>query len=101
MKMFHQFVNQRFVNIVLHMEFHSEISAELAFEAIIVCLAEHNLTSLFSFHIFSIWQLSLSEGCRLPVRMNGTDDWPLAEIISIRDLQGRLMFYVHYVDCKF
>lgn len=46
-------------------------------------------------------QLSLSEGCRLPVRMNGTDDWPLAEIISIRDnLNGRLSFYVHYVDCK-
>lgn len=46
-------------------------------------------------------QLSLSEGCRLPVRMNGTEDWPLAEIISIRDVQGSLMFYVHYVDCKF
>lgn len=48
-----------------------------------------------------IFQLSLSEGCRLPVRMNGTEDWPLAEIISIRDVQGSLMFYVHYVDCKF
>lgn len=47
------------------------------------------------------FQLSLSEGCRLPVRMNGTEDWPLAEIISIRDVQGSLMFYVHYVDCKF
>lgn len=32
--------------------------------------------------------------------MNGTDDWPLAEIISIRDMQGQLIFYVHYVDCK-
>ncbi|XP_055299366.1 histone acetyltransferase Tip60 isoform X1 [Sitodiplosis mosellana] len=42
--------------------------------------------------------LSLSEGCRLPVRMNGTDDWPLAEIISIREMQGQLVFYVHYVD---
>lgn len=46
------------------------------------------------------FQLSLSEGCRLPVRMNGTDDWPLAEIISIRETQGHLVFYVHYVDCE-
>lgn len=45
-------------------------------------------------------QSSLTEGCRLPVRMHGTEDWPLAEIISIRDVQGKLMFYVHYVDCK-
>lgn len=50
---------------------------------------------------YFLLQLSLSEGCRLPVRMNGTEDWPLAEIISIRDVQGSLMFYVHYVDCKY
>ena len=49
---------------------------------------------------FVLLQHSLSEGCRLPVRMNGTDDWPLAEIISIRELQGQTVFYVHYVDCK-
>lgn len=30
--------------------------------------------------------------------MYGTDDWPLAEIISIRDVNGKPMFYVHYVD---
>lgn len=30
--------------------------------------------------------------------MYGTDDWPLAEIISIRDVNGLTMFYVHYVD---
>lgn len=47
-------------------------------------------------------QSSLSEGCRLPVRMQGTDDWPLAEIISIRDVQlGKNMYYVHYVDCEY
>lgn len=46
-------------------------------------------------------QSALMEGCRLPVRMSGTDDWPLAEIISIRDLSGKPMFYVHYVDCKY
>lgn len=50
-------------------------------------------------HIFYGYiQSSLSEGCRLPVRMYGTDDWPLAEIISIRDVNGNPMFYVHYVD---
>lgn len=41
-------------------------------------------------------QASLVEGCRLPVRMRGGQDWPLAEIISIKD-KG---FYVHYVDCE-
>lgn len=41
---------------------------------------------------------SLVEGCRLPVRMNGTEDWPLAEIVSIKDIQGNRYYYVHYVD---
>ncbi|XP_028027424.1 histone acetyltransferase Tip60 isoform X3 [Bombyx mandarina] len=41
---------------------------------------------------------SLVEGCRLPVRMQGGDDWPLAEIISIKEVQGQRGFYVHYVD---
>ncbi|XP_022914573.1 histone acetyltransferase Tip60 isoform X2 [Onthophagus taurus] len=41
---------------------------------------------------------SLIEGCRLPVHMKGTDDWPLAEIISIKDNQGKRQYYVHYVD---
>lgn len=59
-------------------------------------LTSHTECVYVCFH----FQLSLSEGCRLPVRMNGTEDWPLAEIISIRDVQGSLMFYVHYVDCK-
>lgn len=41
---------------------------------------------------------SLTEGCRLPVQMNGTEDWPLAEIISIKEHNGEKMYYVHYVD---
>ncbi|XP_008192200.1 histone acetyltransferase Tip60 [Tribolium castaneum] len=41
---------------------------------------------------------SLVEGCRLPVHMTGTSDWPLAEIISIKDVQGSKLYYVHYVD---
>ncbi|GJQ65470.1 Tip60 [Trypoxylus dichotomus] len=41
---------------------------------------------------------SLVEGCRLPVHMKGTDDWPLAEIISIKDSIGNKQYYVHYVD---
>ncbi|XP_026292645.1 histone acetyltransferase Tip60 isoform X1 [Frankliniella occidentalis] len=41
----------------------------------------------------------LVEGCRLPVRMGGTQDWPLAEIVSIRgSTASDLSFYVHYVD---
>lgn len=42
------------------------------------------------------------EGCRLSVKMSGTDDdWPLAEIISIKELPDTTYYYVHYVDCKF
>ncbi|XP_041981116.1 histone acetyltransferase Tip60 isoform X2 [Aricia agestis] len=41
---------------------------------------------------------SLVEGCRLPVRMQGGDDWPLAEIISIKESRGHRGYYVHYVD---
>ncbi|CAH0727079.1 unnamed protein product, partial [Brenthis ino] len=41
---------------------------------------------------------SLVEGCRLPVRMQGGDDWPLAEIISIKEVRGEREYYVHYVD---
>ncbi|KAF7266808.1 histone acetyltransferase Tip60 isoform X2 [Rhynchophorus ferrugineus] len=41
---------------------------------------------------------SLVEGCRLPVHMKGTSDWPLAEIVSIKDLDGLKVYYVHYVD---
>lgn len=55
-----------------------------------------NLTS----YLFSLFQSSLIEGCRLPVRMQGGSDWPLAEIISIKDIRGQRVYYVHYVDCK-
>ncbi|EDW62792.2 uncharacterized protein Dvir_GJ16425 [Drosophila virilis] len=41
---------------------------------------------------------ALTEGCRLSVRMHKTDDWPLAEIVSIKEQDGRRQFYVHYVD---
>ncbi|XP_049875095.1 histone acetyltransferase Tip60 isoform X6 [Pectinophora gossypiella] len=41
---------------------------------------------------------ALVEGCRLPVRMQGGDDWPLAEIISIKENRGQRGYYVHYVD---
>lgn len=33
--------------------------------------------------------------------MSGTNDWPLAEIISIKELpESATWYYVHYVDCK-
>ncbi|KAI4499853.1 hypothetical protein M0802_005109 [Mischocyttarus mexicanus] len=41
---------------------------------------------------------SLVEGCRLSVKMHGTDDWPLAEIISLKEVHGVKCYYVHYVD---
>ncbi|XP_072025620.1 histone acetyltransferase KAT5-like isoform X2 [Amphiura filiformis] len=39
------------------------------------------------------------EGCRLPVNMAGTDEWPLAEILSRKDVdRAAPEFYVHYID---
>ncbi|XP_018900802.1 histone acetyltransferase Tip60 isoform X2 [Bemisia tabaci] len=41
---------------------------------------------------------SIVEGCKLPVRMRTSDDWPLAEIISVKEVRGVRYFYVHFVD---
>uniref|UniRef100_A0A6I8RYA8 Histone acetyltransferase KAT5 n=1 Tax=Xenopus tropicalis TaxID=8364 RepID=A0A6I8RYA8_XENTR len=41
------------------------------------------------------------EGCRLPVLRKNQDnevEWPLAEILSIKELTGKKLFYVHYID---
>ncbi|XP_066513727.1 histone acetyltransferase KAT5b isoform X2 [Hoplias malabaricus] len=41
------------------------------------------------------------EGCRLPVlrkNQENEDEWPLAEILSVKDTPGRKLFYVHYID---
>ena len=32
---------------------------------------------------------AVTEGCKLPVRMKNTEDWPKAEVISIRQIKGR------------
>jgi len=41
---------------------------------------------------------AVTEGCRLPVRMKNSEEWPKAEVISIRQTKGVLQYYVHYVD---
>lgn len=41
---------------------------------------------------------AVTEGCKLPVRMKNTEDWPKAEVISIRQIKGVYQYYVHYVD---
>ena len=45
---------------------------------------------------------AVTEGCRLPVKMrNSADEWPKAEVISIRSVEGgsgQRQYYVHYVD---
>ena len=49
---------------------------------------------------------AVTEGCRLPVKMrtSSTDEWPKAEVISIRNTEnevtgvGERQYYVHYVD---
>uniref|UniRef100_A0A8D8YWB1 histone acetyltransferase n=3 Tax=Cacopsylla melanoneura TaxID=428564 RepID=A0A8D8YWB1_9HEMI len=38
------------------------------------------------------------EGCRLPVKMVASDEWPLGEVISIKESNEGRYFYIHYVD---
>uniref|UniRef100_A0A3B4CZD3 Histone acetyltransferase KAT5 n=1 Tax=Pygocentrus nattereri TaxID=42514 RepID=A0A3B4CZD3_PYGNA len=45
--------------------------------------------------------VEIVEGCRLPVlrkNQENEDEWPLAEILSVKDTLGRKLYYVHYVD---
>uniref|UniRef100_A0A8C1KB95 Histone acetyltransferase KAT5 n=1 Tax=Cyprinus carpio TaxID=7962 RepID=A0A8C1KB95_CYPCA len=45
--------------------------------------------------------VEITEGCRLPVlRKNqvNEDEWPLAEILSVKDILGKKLYYVHYID---
>ncbi|XP_072102152.1 histone acetyltransferase KAT5a isoform X1 [Mobula birostris] len=45
--------------------------------------------------------MEVIEGCRLPVlrrNQENEDEWPLAEILSVKDINGRKVFYVHYID---
>ncbi|KAF2361324.1 Histone acetyltransferase domain MYST-type [Trinorchestia longiramus] len=41
---------------------------------------------------------SITEGCRLPVLMLASQEWPLAEVISIAEKDNQKMFYIHYID---
>lgn len=41
---------------------------------------------------------SIVEGCRLPVKMRYGDEWPLAEIVSVKEVNGTVYYYVHFVD---
>ncbi|XP_014239741.1 histone acetyltransferase Tip60 isoform X2 [Cimex lectularius] len=41
---------------------------------------------------------SLVEGCRLPVKMRYGEEWPLAEIVSVKEVNGTCHYYVHFVD---
>ncbi|CAL8267394.1 unnamed protein product [Merluccius merluccius] len=45
--------------------------------------------------------VDIVEGCRLPVlrkNQENEDEWPLAEILSVKDIPGRKLYYVHYID---
>lgn len=41
---------------------------------------------------------SIVEGCRLPVKMRYGEEWPLAEIVSVKEVNGSVYYYVHFVD---
>jgi len=41
---------------------------------------------------------AVTEGCKLPVRMKNSEEWPKAEVISIRQIKNVVQYYVHYVD---
>ncbi|ODN01979.1 Histone acetyltransferase KAT5 [Orchesella cincta] len=43
--------------------------------------------------------LNIVEGCRLPVLMSTGDDWQMAEILSVKELENlRRWFYVHFLE---
>uniref|UniRef100_A0A8C2HR19 Histone acetyltransferase KAT5 n=1 Tax=Cyprinus carpio TaxID=7962 RepID=A0A8C2HR19_CYPCA len=45
--------------------------------------------------------VEIIEGCRLPVlrkNQENEDEWPLAEVLSVRDLPRTPLYYVHYID---
>ncbi|XP_026873542.1 histone acetyltransferase KAT5b isoform X3 [Electrophorus electricus] len=45
--------------------------------------------------------VELVEGCRLPVlrkNQENEDEWPLAEILSVKEVPGKKLYYVHYID---
>ncbi|XP_018592945.1 histone acetyltransferase KAT5b isoform X1 [Scleropages formosus] len=45
--------------------------------------------------------LEVIEGCRLPVlrkNQENEDEWPLAEILSVKEVASRKLYYVHYID---
>ncbi|XP_030637303.1 histone acetyltransferase KAT5 [Chanos chanos] len=45
--------------------------------------------------------VDIVEGCRLPVlrkNQENEDEWPLAEILSVKDVPGKKVYYVHYID---
>uniref|UniRef100_A0A668AT14 Histone acetyltransferase KAT5 n=1 Tax=Myripristis murdjan TaxID=586833 RepID=A0A668AT14_9TELE len=49
----------------------------------------------------SIYLVDVVEGCRLPVlrkNQENEDEWPLAEILSVKEIPGRKLYYVHYID---
>jgi len=44
-------------------------------------------------------QQNIIEGCRMPVHMSNSEEWPLGEIVSKKQrLDGDWEFYVHYID---
>uniref|UniRef100_A0A8C9TUX6 Histone acetyltransferase KAT5 n=1 Tax=Scleropages formosus TaxID=113540 RepID=A0A8C9TUX6_SCLFO len=46
-------------------------------------------------------RLEVIEGCRLPVlrkNQENEDEWPLAEILSVKEVASRKLYYVHYID---
>uniref|UniRef100_A0A8C7LHM2 Histone acetyltransferase KAT5 n=2 Tax=Oncorhynchus kisutch TaxID=8019 RepID=A0A8C7LHM2_ONCKI len=58
------------------------------------------LSLIYIFNIF-FRQVDVIEGCRLPVlrkNQENEDEWPLAEILSVKEIPGRKLYYVHYID---
>uniref|UniRef100_A0A8C1A8Y5 Histone acetyltransferase KAT5 n=1 Tax=Cyprinus carpio carpio TaxID=630221 RepID=A0A8C1A8Y5_CYPCA len=49
----------------------------------------------------TLFCVDITEGCRLPVlrkNQENEDEWPLAEILSVKDISGKNLYYVHYID---
>ncbi|XP_074655532.1 histone acetyltransferase KAT5-like [Tubulanus polymorphus] len=43
-------------------------------------------------------KLEIVEGCRMPVRFINSDEWHLAEVLSKKEIDGKNVYYIHYID---
>jgi len=43
-------------------------------------------------------KVELVEGCRVPVLLPNGDGWHISEVLSIKEVNGKKLYYIHYED---